>query len=362
MKKIIIAALLLISGAVQAQQATDVTVRQRNAFNTGWLDRFLSPPPGGVDGVLYIDGAAIMPGVLTLGTGLSITGGVLNAAVGGAPAWADITGKPSFAPVATTGAYGDLTGKPLLFSGAYSDLSGIPATFAPAAHMQAWATITSTPTTLAGYGITDAATSAALGSGLATKFNAPAGSIAQYLRGDGSLATFPAIPAAQVNSDWSSVSGVSQILNKPTIPAAQVQSDWNAVSGLGVILNKPSIPSVTAFNFGSPVVRTLAVATQYQAADPSKAAITTISPSCVNATTLLASSACTIQVRQASATGLTCSTGTVSMTWSSTVQLGLVFNQTSGSPFDIKIPTGGYFILCATAGTFTISAVEQSAG
>lgn len=33
-----------------------------------------------------------------------------------------------------------------------------------------------------------------------------------------------------------------------------------------------------------------------------------------------------------------------------------------GSPFDIKIPTGGYFILCPTAGTFTITAVEQSAG
>lgn len=324
MKKIIIAALLLISGAVQAQQATDVTVRQRNAFNTGWLDRFLSPPPGGVDGVLYIDGAAIMPGVLTLGTGLSITSGVLNAAVSGAPAWTDVTGKPTFAPVAT--------------SGAYADLSGIPSTFAPSAHTQAWATITSTPTTLASYGITDAATSVALGSGLATKFNVPAGSTAQYLRGDGSLAAFP------------------------SIPSAQIQSDWNAVSGLGVILNKPSIPTITPFNFSAPAARTLAVATQYQAADPSKAAIATISPSCVNATTVLASSACTIQVRQASTAGLTCSTGTISMTWSSTVQLGLAFNQTSGSPFDIKLPTGGYFILCATAGTFTISAVEQSAG
>jgi hypothetical protein len=30
----------------------------------------------------------------------------------------------------------------------------------------------------------------------------------------------PTIPAAQVNSDWNSSSGVSQILNKPTIPAA----------------------------------------------------------------------------------------------------------------------------------------------
>jgi hypothetical protein len=40
---------------------------------------------------------------------------------------------------------------------AYSSLSGTPSTFAPAAHNQAWSTITSTPTTLSGYGITDAA-------------------------------------------------------------------------------------------------------------------------------------------------------------------------------------------------------------
>jgi len=39
---------------------------------------------------------------------------------------------------------------------AYSSLSGVPSTFTPAAHNQAWSTITSTPTTLAGYGITDA--------------------------------------------------------------------------------------------------------------------------------------------------------------------------------------------------------------
>lgn len=58
------------------------------------------------------------------------------------------------------------------------------------------------------------------------------------------LTNKPTIPAAQVNSDWASVTGVSQILNKPTIPAAQVNSDWNAVSGVARILNKPTIPIV----------------------------------------------------------------------------------------------------------------------
>ena len=57
----------------------------------------------------------------------------------------DLTNKPSLATVATSGSYNDLTDKPVIsesgFDGAFSSLSG-------------------TPTTLAGYGITDAATSA----------------------------------------------------------------------------------------------------------------------------------------------------------------------------------------------------------
>ena len=82
------------------------------------------------------------------------------------------------------------------------------------------------------------------------------GTTAQYIRGNGTLATFPTIPAAQVNSDWNATSGLAQILNKPTIPAAQVNSDWNAVSGLAQILNKPTIPttldSLTNVNAPSP--------------------------------------------------------------------------------------------------------------
>ena len=76
------------------------------------------------------------------------------------------------------------------------------------------------------------------------------------------LTNKPTIPAAQVNSDWNSNSGVSQILNKPslatvatsgsyddltnkpTIPAAQVNSDWNSNSGVSQILNKPQLSTV----------------------------------------------------------------------------------------------------------------------
>jgi len=60
-----------------------------------------------------------------------------TAANGFSGAWSDLTGKPVFATVATSGSYNDLLNKPTLFSGA-------------------WSAITGKPTTLAGYGITDA--------------------------------------------------------------------------------------------------------------------------------------------------------------------------------------------------------------
>jgi hypothetical protein len=41
-------------------------------------------------------------------------------------AWNDITGKPTFATVATTGSYTDLLNKPVLFSGNYNDLTNKP--------------------------------------------------------------------------------------------------------------------------------------------------------------------------------------------------------------------------------------------
>jgi len=86
----------------------------------------------------------------------------------------------------------------------------------------------------------------------------------------------PTIPAAQINSEWNSTSGLSQILNKPIlssvaisgvysdltgrpdlfsgnyndlsnkpfIPASQVNSDWNSTSGISRILNKPTLSTV----------------------------------------------------------------------------------------------------------------------
>lgn len=111
------------------------------------------------------------------------------------PGWADVTGKPSFSIVATSGSYNDLTNKPALFNGAWTSLTGKPTTlsgygitdamntshsantitstnitnwnsaygwgnhaglYRPIGYIPSWNEITTKPTTIAGYGITDA--------------------------------------------------------------------------------------------------------------------------------------------------------------------------------------------------------------
>lgn len=109
------------------------------------------------------------------------------AAAGHTHAWGDITGKPSFATVAT--------------SGAYSDLTGIPATFAPAAHTHGWADISSgKPTTLAGYGITDAAPLSHVGTGGTAHASAVASGAAGFMTGSDKAKLDGIASGAQVNT------------------------------------------------------------------------------------------------------------------------------------------------------------------
>ncbi|MGD0757215.1 MAG: DUF1566 domain-containing protein [Bacteroidales bacterium] len=97
--------------------------------------------------------------------------------------YGDLTGAPILALVATSGEYNDLYGKPALFSGNYNDLTNKPSlfsgnyndlsnkptlfngtwisltgkpTFSAIALSGSWKDLINTPTTLAGYGITDA--------------------------------------------------------------------------------------------------------------------------------------------------------------------------------------------------------------
>jgi hypothetical protein len=54
------------------------------------------------------------------------------------------------------------------FNGAYGSLSGVPSTFTPSSHTHTFGSLTSKPTTLAGYGITDASTTTAMNSAIST--------------------------------------------------------------------------------------------------------------------------------------------------------------------------------------------------
>jgi hypothetical protein len=93
-------------------------------------------------------------GVVIVGANLSITGnGVLSANGTSNLPWANITSKPTFATVATSGLYSDLTGTPNL--GVYLTVANAATTYLPSANFS-FANITGKPSTLGGYNITDA--------------------------------------------------------------------------------------------------------------------------------------------------------------------------------------------------------------
>lgn len=99
MKKWIFAAILaMVSTVAIAQAPNDVMVRQRNSTNTGWLDKFLSPPGSGADGIMYINNMVSPPlaSVVAIGPGFAITSGVLSVSGAIGPA----------GPVGPTGATG----------------------------------------------------------------------------------------------------------------------------------------------------------------------------------------------------------------------------------------------------------------
>lgn len=70
------------------------------------------------------------------------------------------------------------------------------------------------------------------------------------------LSNKPSIPSAQVNSDWNSTSGVSEILNKPTLATVATSGAYSDLSGTPTLAtvatsgsyadlsNKPTIPTV----------------------------------------------------------------------------------------------------------------------
>ncbi|NVN95765.1 MAG: hypothetical protein HXX18_10830 [Bacteroidetes bacterium] len=140
--------------------------------------------------------------------------------------------------------YNDLINKPNIadsvsvhgFNGQYVSLTGIPSSFTPTAHNQAWSTITSKPTTLAGYGITDAFNGTWLSLTGKPSFATVATS-GSY----NDLSNLPTI----INSQWvNSGSDINYSAGNVGIGTATTQANLN-VYGSVTVVNTPTISNAT---------------------------------------------------------------------------------------------------------------------
>lgn len=241
MKRFLLALALL--PALAFAGPSDIVTNQRNSTDTSSIPRTVAKPPGTQDGLMGFSGATVLPVHWTIGTGLQISSGSLVALP---QAWTDITGKPSFATVATSGNYNDLTNKPsipaaqvqsdwnavsapaailnkpALFSGAYSALTGIPATFAPSAHTHAASDIVSGTLATARIPALAISQTTGLQTALDGKYPIPTGTTAQYVRGDGTLATFPVARRIETYSGTTNASGQITVTYGTAYPTAPV--------------------------------------------------------------------------------------------------------------------------------------------
>ncbi len=186
MRRIFAALLLLPTLALGA--GNDLLINQRNPGDTATLTRGVVPPAGGgIDGLMGYAGSSNLPVFYRIGAGLGLSSGNLVALP---QAWADITGKPTLAPVAT--------------SGSYASLTGVPSSFTPAAHTHAVADVTGLQTALNG------------------KFATPTGTTAQYVRGDGTLATLPVARRIETYSGTTDANGRITVTYGTAYPAVPV--------------------------------------------------------------------------------------------------------------------------------------------
>jgi len=140
MKRLILALLLLPTLSYGAP--FDLLIQQKNIADTATFTR-VAPLPGlGIPSILGIDQFTNLPSMFSLSQQFGVINGQLVYSV----IWPDIMNNPDFAGVATSGDYNDLINKPAISAQVNSDWSAAGSV----------AEVLNKPTTLAGYGITDA--------------------------------------------------------------------------------------------------------------------------------------------------------------------------------------------------------------
>lgn len=188
MKKLIFL-LAMAAPAIGLGAAFDVFVTQRNIANTATLSRTMPLPAQFINGVMGISSFNNEPMIYRLGNSFMVNGSQIESASD----WSNVTSKPIFSAVATSGDYNDLINLPPASSQVNSD----------------W-TATSGPEEI---------------------LNKPSFATVATTGAYSDLSGLPVIPDAQVNSDWTAASGKGQILNKPTSLAGYGITDAYPLSG-----------------------------------------------------------------------------------------------------------------------------------
>lgn len=241
-----ILALLAISTVASYGAANDLLIAQRNSTDTGQLTRLVAHPGGGQNGLVVYNGTTLLPQIILVGDGLNWSSGTLSTTITSAMQ-AEFDAKQDTITTATSSDYyrGDKTWQSLNKSAV--GLSNVdntadsakPVSTATQSALDAKASISSISAAGFSGSYVDLSNKPTLGTAASANSSSfataaqgakadsavqPTGSSGQYIAGNGSFVTFPTIPASPVNADWSSGSGLSQILNKPTLGTAAAQN------------------------------------------------------------------------------------------------------------------------------------------
>lgn len=194
MKKLFALALLAFSALAHAG-ANDIVFTLRNGGDNGQGPVVPSHPTSGV-GIIAYDSSTLLPVYLTQGTCLTISSGVLALTTACTPVNADwnassglaqILNKPTIPAAQVNSDWAAGSG--------LAQILNRPSTFTPSAHTHAASDIVSGTLDVARIPTLAISNTTGLQAALDAKFATPAGTTAQYVRGDGSLATLPSVAA-----------------------------------------------------------------------------------------------------------------------------------------------------------------------